>query len=88
MAENLRAVDRYSPESMHASLEELAAEGELTLKEISTVKTIKGWIGRYSATFKKEASEKAVKNMENNQVMTVVEGNISQLRPNKCHKKS
>jgi hypothetical protein len=66
-------------------LEELAAEGELTLEEIPTVKTIKGWIGRYSANFKKEASEKAlVENMENNQNGTVAEGSI---RPNKCQKK-
>src|SRR5437764_15266768 len=88
LAGNLRAVDRYSPEHMHACLEELAAEGELTLEEIPTVKTIKGWIGRYSANFKKEASEKAlVKNMENNQSTTVTEGSISQRRPNKRQKK-
>ena len=88
LAGNLRAADRYSPESMHACLEELAAEGELTLEEVPTVKTIKGWIGRYSANFKKEASEKAlVKNMENNQSTTVTEGSISQRRPNKRQKK-
>ena len=88
MAGNLRATDRYSPENMHACLEELAAEGELTLEEIPTVKTIKGWIGRYSANFKKEASEKAlVENMGNNQSTTVAEGSISQRRPKKRQKK-
>ncbi|PKY61544.1 hypothetical protein RhiirA4_486653, partial [Rhizophagus irregularis] len=79
LAGNLRAADRYSPKSMHACLKELATEGELTLEEIPTVKTIKGWIGRYSANFKKEASEKA---LENNQ-RTAVEGSTSQKRPNK-----
>ncbi|CAG8834520.1 12837_t:CDS:1 [Gigaspora margarita] len=60
LAGNLKAEDRYSPEDMHASLEDLAANGELTFEEILLVKTIKGWIGRYSANFKKEASEKAL----------------------------
>ena len=41
LAGNLRATDRYSPENMHTCLEELAAEGELTLEEILMVKTIK-----------------------------------------------
>ena len=45
---------------MHACLEELAAEGELALEEIPTIKTIKSWIGRYSKSFKKEASERAL----------------------------
>ena len=73
---------------MHTCLKELAAEGELALEEIPTVKTIKGWIGRYSANFKKEASEKAlVKSMENNQNTTVTEGSISQKQPNKYQKK-
>ena len=73
---------------MHASLKELAAEGELALEEIPTIKTIKGWIGRYSAAFKKEASEKAmVKNMEKSQSVMVAEGSISQRRPNKRQKK-
>src|SRR5947209_19548474 len=88
LAGNLRAVDRYSPEHMHACLKELAAEGELALEEIPTIKTIKGWIGRYSAAFKKEASEKAlVENMGNNQNITVAEGSNSQRRPKKRQKK-
>ncbi|CAG8776331.1 27775_t:CDS:2, partial [Racocetra persica] len=41
LADNLRAEDRYLPEAMHADLENLAAIGELTFKEIPTVKTIK-----------------------------------------------
>ena len=42
---------------MHEGLIELAQEDELSLEEISEVKTIKGWIGRYSASSKKEMSE-------------------------------
>ncbi|CAG8783189.1 2940_t:CDS:2, partial [Gigaspora margarita] len=59
--EMLNAIrDHYSPENMHANLEALVANGNLTVEEIPTVKTIKGWIGRYGAYFKKEASEKAL----------------------------
>ncbi len=77
-------MDRYSSESIHACLEELATEGKLILEEISMVKTIKGQIGRYSANFKKKASEKVlVKNMRNYQNATVAEDNISQKRPKK-----
>ncbi|GBC16045.2 hypothetical protein GLOIN_2v1485655 [Rhizophagus irregularis DAOM 181602=DAOM 197198] len=88
LARNLKAADHYSPENMHTCLKELAEEGELTLEEIPTVKTIKGWIGRYSANFKKEASEKAlVENMENSQSVTAVEGSTIQIWPNKRKKK-
>ncbi|CAG8730069.1 32_t:CDS:1, partial [Cetraspora pellucida] len=72
LAGNLRAEDRYSPEDMHANLEDLAANGELTFEEIPTVKTIKGWIGRYNAYFKKEASEKALSE-SNSYTITSVE---------------
>ncbi|CAG8832614.1 30291_t:CDS:1, partial [Gigaspora margarita] len=60
----LKTENRYSPEDMHASLEDLAINRELTFKKILSVKAIKGWIGRYSANFKKEALEKAL--LENN----------------------
>jgi hypothetical protein len=60
LAGNLRPADRYSPETMHASLEILVTEGELIAEEIPTIKTIKGWIGRYSKSFKKEATECAL----------------------------
>ncbi|CAG8484203.1 11302_t:CDS:1 [Racocetra fulgida] len=69
LAGNLKAEDCYSPEDMHASLD-LAANGELTFEEISSVKTIKGWIGRYSANFKKEASEKALLENSNDHNVT------------------
>ena len=49
---------------MYTCLEKLAAKGKLILEEILTVKTIKRWIERYSANFKKEASERAL--VENN----------------------
>ncbi|CAI2192146.1 656_t:CDS:1, partial [Funneliformis geosporum] len=46
---------------------------------IPIVKIIKGWIGKYSASFKKKVSEKTLKeNMENNQGATATESNASQ----------
>ncbi|CAG8853063.1 8095_t:CDS:2, partial [Gigaspora margarita] len=57
LAGNLKAKDHYLPEDMHASLEKLATNRELTFEEILSVKTIKGWIRRYSTNFKKKASE-------------------------------
>ncbi|CAB5371618.1 unnamed protein product [Rhizophagus irregularis] len=82
LAKNLKAADRYLPENMHTCLKELAEEGELTLEEIPTVKTIKGWIGRYSANFKKETSEKAlVENMENSQSVYWSKSFLSALIP-------
>ncbi|CAB5358904.1 unnamed protein product [Rhizophagus irregularis] len=38
--------------------EELAAKGELTLEEIPTVKTIKGWIGRHIVLFSKRKHQR------------------------------
>ncbi|CAG8825209.1 1195_t:CDS:2, partial [Gigaspora margarita] len=59
-AVNLKTENRYLPEDMHASLENLAINRELTFKKIPLVKTIKDWIGRYSTNFKKELLEKAL----------------------------
>ncbi|CAG8829748.1 10522_t:CDS:2, partial [Racocetra persica] len=71
LAGNLRVEDRYSPEDMHASLEELAEKGELDFEKIPTVKTIKAWIERYSANFKKEASERALSGNNDNHIAVV-----------------
>ncbi|RIA90059.1 hypothetical protein C1645_823913, partial [Glomus cerebriforme] len=84
---NLRPADHYSPEAMHASLENLVIEGELISGEIPTIKTIKGWIGRYSKNFKKKASERALtktNGITNNSNSS--ESNIK--RANKCQKTS
>jgi hypothetical protein len=59
-AGNLNPKDRYTAEKMHESLKELVHEKELSAEDIPEVKTIKGWIGRYSASSKKEMSEKAL----------------------------
>ncbi|CAG8790867.1 2499_t:CDS:2 [Cetraspora pellucida] len=55
LAGNLEAADHYSSKDMHADLEDLARNSELLFKEILIAKTIKRWIERYNASFKKEA---------------------------------
>ncbi|CAG8688710.1 13652_t:CDS:2 [Rhizophagus irregularis] len=82
LKENLQ-LDRYSPEAMHASLENLVTEGELVSEEIPTIKTIKGWIGRYSKSFKKEASERAL--IETNGVVN--NSNSSESSTNRASKR-
>ncbi|CAG8616142.1 8649_t:CDS:2, partial [Cetraspora pellucida] len=57
LAGNLEAADHYSFEDMHANFEDLTRNSELSFEEIPTAKTIKGWIRRYNASFKKEASK-------------------------------
>src|SRR5436190_24290472 len=63
-AGNLNPKDRYTAEKMHESLKELVNEKKLSIEDIPEVKTIKGWIGRYSASSKKEMSEKALEENE------------------------
>ncbi|RIB13024.1 hypothetical protein C2G38_2199052 [Gigaspora rosea] len=84
LAGNLKAADRYSPKDMHADFEDLARNGEISVEDIPTVKTIKGWIGRYSASFKKEASERALTEASNDEHALVY--NTGSSRTNKCQK--
>ncbi|PKY36239.1 hypothetical protein RhiirB3_458405 [Rhizophagus irregularis] len=67
---------------MHESLKELAHENKLSIKDISEVKTIKGWIGRYSASSKKEMSKKALEQyaLEESSLIT----NTTHNRVSKC----
>ena len=63
-AGNLNPKDRFTAEKMHESLKELVKEKELSVEKIPEVKTIKEWIGRYSAFSKKEMSEKILEKNE------------------------
>ncbi|RIB25657.1 hypothetical protein C2G38_2165368 [Gigaspora rosea] len=81
---NLKAADRYSPEDMHADLEDLARNGEISVEDVPMVKTIKGWIGSYSASFKKEASERALTEASNDEHALVY--NTGSSRTNKRQK--
>ncbi|RGB27393.1 hypothetical protein C1646_819781 [Rhizophagus diaphanus] len=52
-AGNLRPADRYLPEAIHTSLQNLVIEGELISEEIPMIKTIKGWIGSSESNTKR-----------------------------------
>ncbi|CAG8708579.1 16082_t:CDS:2, partial [Dentiscutata heterogama] len=65
------ARDCYSPEDMHPDFENLVKNGELSFEKIPTVKTIKGWIRRYNASFKKEVSERALTEANNDDHISI-----------------
>ena len=54
-----------SAKDMMAELKKLVEEGEIQEEEIPEIKTIEGWITRYSATLRRESAEKRV--AENNE---------------------
>jgi hypothetical protein len=56
LAGTMNKSDRYNAESMHANLVVMGEEGNLDKEEIPKIETIKNWISRYSATFKKESA--------------------------------
>ncbi len=85
---NLNSKDWYTAEKMHESLKELANEKEISVEEIPEVKTIKGWIGRYSTFSKKEMSEKVLEeNEENMHHEKINTKNITYNEPNKARKR-
>ena len=87
-ASNLNPKDWYTAEKMHESLKELVNEKELSVEEIPEVKTIKRWIGRYSASSKKEMSEKALEeNKESAHHEKVNTKNITYNELNKARKR-
>ena len=57
---NMNKTDRMSAKEMVMQLKNLAEEGEIQESEIPEVKTVEGWITRYSASLRKEAAEQRV----------------------------
>ncbi|RGB30846.1 hypothetical protein C1646_764819 [Rhizophagus diaphanus] len=60
LAGNVNKTDRMSAKEMVMQLKNLAEEGEIQESEVPEVKTVEGWITRYSASLRKEAAEKRV----------------------------
>ncbi|CAB4435478.1 unnamed protein product [Rhizophagus irregularis] len=52
--------DRMSAKDMVTELKKLAEEGEIQNDEVPEIKTIEGWITRYSASLRKESAEQRV----------------------------
>ena len=64
-----------SAKDMVMQLKKLVEEGEITKEEVPEIKTVEGWIARYSANLRKESAEQRVMDKSHNQG--------SQLEPNK-----
>ncbi|GES74920.1 hypothetical protein GLOIN_2v1535567 [Rhizophagus clarus] len=60
LAGNVNKTDRMSAKDMYIELNKLAEEGEIQKDEVPEIKTIEGWITRYSASLRKESAEQRV----------------------------
>ncbi|RHZ76926.1 hypothetical protein Glove_187g60 [Diversispora epigaea] len=62
LAGNMNKTDRMSAKDMLNELKKIAEEGEIQSEEIPEIKTIEGWITRYSASLRKESAEQRISN--------------------------
>src|ERR1041385_876595 len=60
LAGNINKTDRMSAKDMVIQLKKLAEEGEIQESEVPEIKTVEGWITRYSASLRKESAEQRV----------------------------
>jgi len=67
LAGNVNKTDRMSAKDMVVQLKKLAEEGEISKDEVPEIKTIEGWITRYSASIRKESAEQRVMGESHNQ---------------------
>ncbi len=64
LAGNVNKTDRMSAKDMVIQLQDLAKEGEIQFDDIPEIKTVEGWIARYSANLRKNYAAQRV--AENN----------------------
>ena len=57
LAGNVNKTDRMSAKDMVIQLKQLAEEGEIQESEVPEIKTVEGWITRYSASLHKKSAE-------------------------------
>ena len=55
---NMDRSQQFSAKDMSEELKERVKLGELTSKELPTIKTIEGWISRFAASHKKSMAQK------------------------------
>ena len=67
LAGNVNKTDRMSAKDMIIQLKKLAEEGEIQDSEVPEIKTVEGWITRYSASLRKESAEQRVMSESRNQ---------------------
>ncbi|CAB5394477.1 unnamed protein product [Rhizophagus irregularis] len=89
---NVNKTDRMFAKEMVIQLKQLAEEGEIQESEVPEIKTVEGWITRYSASLRKESAEQRVMDGSRNQESVVTSkrpenGNKNTLPRNKRQKK-
>ena len=62
---NVNKSQRFSAKDMLKELEEWVELGELTSEELPILKTIEGWISRFSASHKKMMAHKLLEKCQN-----------------------
>ncbi len=62
---NVNKSQRFSAKDMLKELEERVEFGELTSEELPILKTIEGWISRFSASHKKMMAHKLLEKCQN-----------------------
>ena len=68
LAGNMNKTDRMSAKDMVIELNKLAEDGEIQKDEVPEIKTIEGWITRYSASLRKESAEQRILGETNKRV--------------------
>ncbi|RIA89454.1 hypothetical protein C1645_824835 [Glomus cerebriforme] len=63
---NINKTDRMSARNMVIQLQDLAKESEIQLENVPEIKTVEGWIARYSSSLRKEYAAQRV--AENNNI--------------------
>ena len=76
----MNKTDRMSAKDMYIELNKLAEEGEIQKDEVPEIKTIEGWITRYSASLRKESAEQRVTTGETNKRIENEGGNSKNSR--------
>jgi hypothetical protein len=76
LAGNVNKTDRMSAKDMVMQLQDLAKEGEIQLEDVPEIKTVEGWIARYSSSLKKKyaAQRVAENNISGDQNETINNG--------------
>lgn len=63
---NANKTDRMSAKDMVKELQNLAKEGEIQLDDVPEIKTVEGWIARFSSSLRKEYAAQRIAENNNN----------------------
>src|SRR5438874_2332261 len=66
LAGNVNKTDRMSAKDIVIQLQNLAKEGEIQFDDVPEIKTVEGWIARFSSSLRKEYAAQRVAEKNNN----------------------